>query len=104
SFSPRAVLTVESVEHALRALDQSARIAVLVSNYDLRDGTARKLFLLAIKRSPWVRRVLYGDTQRLLSPHAKPAIKLAHAVANDFAELRRVVDEQSRITDLGERP
>jgi hypothetical protein len=100
ALSPRAVLVVGTIEQALRSLDRSTRIAVVVSNYRLRDGTARKLFLAAMKRSPYVRRVLYADSPRVHSPYAKPAIALAHAVVSDFAELCRVVDGETRLPRL----
>lgn len=89
-----AVLIANGVNKALRALERTSHVSVIVSNYRLKDGTARKRFDVASKRWPGVRRVLYADTPRPATVSARMAVQLADAVADDFSELRTIVVAQ----------
>lgn len=91
SLGERPVLVAEGVTKALRLMERSRRVAVIVSNYRLRDGTARKLFAFVSRRWPSVRRILYSDTPRPKTTNARLAVELAHAVVVDFSELRNIL-------------
>jgi DNA-binding NtrC family response regulator len=91
SLGERPVLVAEGVTRALRMMERSRRVAVVVSNYRLSDGTARKLFAFVSRRWPRVRRILYSDTPRPKTHNAKLAVELAHAVVVDFSELRSLI-------------
>lgn len=91
AFGDRPVSIAGSVTGALRALESDPRIGILVSNYRLRDATARKLFSVVMRRWPRVQRVLYADGPRPETTNARLAVELADAVVADFEELRRLV-------------
>ena len=90
-LSGRPVIIANGVGEALRALERTPRIGVVVTNYRLKDGTARKLFVASSRRWPNVRRVLYSDAPRPKTINAKLAAELADAIIADFLELRRII-------------
>ena len=87
----RAVIAVDSVAKAVRVLETETRIDVLICSYRVQDGTARRLFALAMQRWPRVRRILCDEKIRLDRRSARSAIALSDAVVVEFSELRRIV-------------
>lgn len=91
-LSARSVIAVTGVAEALRALEREAGAAVVLSSYKLKDGTARKLFVVAKRRWPRLLRILYAEPERLTASSTRAAVALSDHVVKSFAELHRVLD------------
>lgn len=88
----RTVLTATTIDKALRILEAELRLEVIVSSHKRSDGAAKKLFALAMRRWPNVRRVLSVDGERLKkSSIARAGAALSGSVVCEFEELRNAV-------------
>jgi DNA-binding NtrC family response regulator len=94
------VLEAPSIARAIDLLTRDDRIQVLVSAYALDGATAAKLFGIAARRWPRVRRILYTDR----APLRAPMQRLAQGVVDPAAPFEELLNAIATAPAPGRAP